>query len=232
MKFHAVAVIASLLFSAPLSAATIILDDFNVSQGPVVDVSGGGATTSTSFSPSPGDLWTSRTISVLASGPGLFAGDPTAVSGGGIFGINNDSLETSTVSISWTLDSISFLPAGSTGSLALEILNNNPNTTSPTTFNFAFSTFTLGPITLPAVPPGASLLSVNLNALQFAALTGGTTATLTFNGGSGYDLVLQRVSLNDPSTVPEPAPIATLLGGIFGFAVVRRRRAASMSGGH
>jgi hypothetical protein len=223
MKIFVLLAAGLLAYSAPLSAATITLDDFNRSQGPIVDVSGGGATSSTNFLPAAGDLWTSRTISVLASGTGLFAGDPSAISGGGVFGINNDSFETSTVSISWTFGPINnFLP-GSVGSIQLEILNNNPNTATPTIFDLAFSGFMFGAIDLPAIPAGASQLSVSLNAAQFAAITGGTTATLTFNGGAGYDLVLRSVALTDTAAIPEPAPTALMLGGMVGLMLTRRR---------
>jgi hypothetical protein len=88
-----------ILFASNAQAARILIDDFKTAQGPVVDVAGGGATVSATQAPTAGELWSNRSISVLASGAGITTGDPQAVAVGGLFAINNDSLETSTVTL-------------------------------------------------------------------------------------------------------------------------------------
>jgi hypothetical protein len=209
-------------FALVANAAIVIIDDFNTSQGPVLDVAGGGATVSGTVAPSAGEPWSNRTISVTATGSGLFTGDPAAVATGGLFGINNDSIETSTVRVTWSLGAISGF-TGSGGNFVVDLFNNNPSNLIPTTITLAFGSTTLGAFPLPPVPPGPMQYSLALNAAQFAALIGGTTASLTFNGGDGYDAVINKVYVEQVG-VPAPASLALLGMGFVALMHSKRRK--------
>jgi hypothetical protein len=200
------------IFVGNVHSATLIIDDFNTSQGPVIDVASGGATVSATQSPSYLEPWTNRSISVNASGAGIVSGDPMAIATSGLFGINNDSLETSTVTLAWTHGVFAGFSGASSGALEVSFLNNNPSNLTPTNITFSFGSFTLGPIDVLPVPPGPAIVSVLLNAAQMSSITSSSVLSLTFNGGLGYDVVLDSVSL--VSAVPEPAEWMMLLGGL------------------
>ncbi len=212
------------LAGANSHAAVITIDGFNTTQGPVIDVVGGGATVSATTAPGDGEPWSNRAVSVTAVGSGIFGGDPAAIVTGGLFGINNDSLESSTVKITWTLNIISGFSVLSGGSLGLDFLNNNPANLTATNVALTIGAATLPAFNLPPIPPGPTNLLIPLSAAQIASLTSGATASLTFNGGDGYDVVLDRVYLEQ--SVPLPGSI-TLLGlGLFGLGLGRQLKRA------
>jgi hypothetical protein len=213
-------------YNSPL-AADVIIDSFDHAQGPVVDVAGGGVNSLTVFAPPTGELWTRRTISVLASGAGLFSGDPSAVAAGGLFGINNDSAETSVVELSWALPAISTFAGATSGLFVLDLMNNNPSNLVPSTVTLSYGASTTGPFRLPAIPPGIPAFAISLSGTELSELTSGTNVKLTFRGGDGYDIVLRSVSI--VSNVPEPSEWMLLMAGLATVSAITRRRKAATS---
>jgi hypothetical protein len=200
-----------------------LIDDFNTAQGPVVDVAGGGATVSATQAPTAGELWSNRSISVTAAGAGVTTGDPQAVAVGGFFAINNDSLETSTVTLTWTFNAIAGLTGMNSGFFELDILNNNPANIGPTNVSFSLNNTLAAMANLPPIPPGPSLQTIAFNVSPNNAIS--NNLSLTFNGGLGYDVVLSSITY--VSSVPEPSEWAMLVTGIALVGHMARRRKQS-----
>jgi hypothetical protein len=217
-----------LILANPVHAATVFIDNFNTSQGPVVDVAGGGFSVATNSTPPAGELWTQRTLSVGASGTGIFAGDPSAVIGGGVFGINNDSLETSNVSINWALPAIPSLAGITNASLVLSILFNNSAAGTPTFAAPVTGLIAPDPYALPITFNGSRPFSIPLNVYEISEFAAGTNFHLSFIGGNGFDLVLTSVAI--VSSVPEPSEWMLLMAGLGAVgALARRAKSAAKS---
>ena len=212
----------AVMFSAQAAAITVSIDEFSTSQALVVDTIAPGASVSNIQAPGNGEIWNTRIYSVTAIGAGLFPGDPAAIVSGGRFGINNDSEENSQVDLTWGLNAVNSLIGATNGMLVLNFVNNNPANLVSTTVRLAFGTESIS-ATLPAIRSAANIFTIALTNAQLAAFSAGTFLTLSFNGGDGYDVVLDSVNIT--ADVPLPSAVLLLGSGLLGLGLTRKARA-------
>jgi hypothetical protein len=207
MKKILVAALAALSMGS-LSAATITIDDFSGSQGPLA----------AGLSGNPNPMCDNNGIRELCE---------TSVSNplnlrhfvevaNGFLEVQNGGTSDTDVRIRWNI-AAGTVPAGTvSGIFNFLVLFSDGNPT-----NLAF-TFNGAAITSNVIAPNTTNQLVQFNA-PIAALTAGGVLELTISGAAGWDLGLDSLTLETVAAVPAPG-IALLLGlGLAGIAVSRRR---------
>jgi hypothetical protein len=233
MKKRLLVVIVALQMTGMASAVDLVLDDFTVVQGPLLDSVGGAFVASTVGN---------RTIRVTANGPGGLGESAAAFiidggTGAEFMVMANTPNVRGTTELSYSLNGLSGLAGSSSGALSINYFSNFPSTfdvggsnTLPTSVAVSFdgtsSDFYLLPQTFNTFA-AASTLSFALNAAQLSSLSEAGDLTFIFNGGLGYRLGLDSIALQADavSAVPEPEVVLQLaLGGLTVAGLVRRRK--------
>ena len=219
-----------------VNASVYTIDDFTVIQGPVTDVTGGGATVNGPVALDSG----TRTISVEAfssfsnrraeAGVDFVIGDDDAALS--IFAISNGAISRSIVKLSYFLNPIGGFDGEGQASLLLNFLANDPGAGDTTSLEITIPNANLGSFAIPAIPPASNLVSIVLNTAQKAALVAGGPLIFTFDGSNAFDVALDNISLisgdteTQPPQVPEPATLLTMASGLIlgGIGLRRRKR--------
>jgi PEP-CTERM motif len=108
----------------------------------------------------------------------------------------------------------------SSGFFELDFINNNPASIGPTNVSFSLNNTFASTTFLPAIPSGQNLQTIAFNVSPNNAIS--NNLSLTFNGGLGYDVVVNSITF--VSSVPEPSEWAMLVAGIALVGHMARRR--------
>jgi hypothetical protein len=204
------AVALSALALGTVSAATITIDAFDGSQGPL----------SAGLSGNPNPMCDNNGVREVCE---------TSVSNplnlrhfvevhDGFLEVQNGGTSDTDVRLRWNIGA-GTIPAGTvSGVFNFVVLFSDGNPT-----NLAF-TFNGAALTSSVIAPNTTNATVSFNA-PIAALSAGGVLELTISGAAGWDLGLDSLGLTTVDAPAVPAPgIALLLGlGLAGIAVSRRR---------
>jgi PEP-CTERM motif len=205
---------AALFASASVAqAGVILLDNFDVDQGPVSDTTpGNGAVQSTTGNRSISSNLLTALVPVSNS----------VEVAGGVFDVANGSGEDSEVTVDWAI-AAGLIPAGATNPTFLfQVVLSDGN---PTSVDFSIGGTSLGTF---AIPANTSNAAINVGPVDPALFNAGGQLQLRANGAVGWDLTLDAFGLQftDPTgPTPTPLPGTLALLGLGCLALGLRRRA-------
>ncbi|MEM1372852.1 MAG: VPLPA-CTERM sorting domain-containing protein [Pseudomonadota bacterium] len=195
--------------------ATITIDTFNDSQGPV---QASGGSTTVDISTTAQAIGGTRTLSVTnAGGIGLTQGE-VIMAAGGIFAFSNDALSTGSSTLSYSLGGFDLSDGGTNDTLLANVLGIDLGMIVSATVDGVTSSQTV------ASTGNLEFAFTDFSGVDF---TNVGTFSLTFdaNGLNAVDATIDLIGAvgMDPSPIPLPAGGVLLLTALAGVGALRRR---------